>query len=711
MQLIVVSAKKEASLREYLKRLHAFLSDGAGGASLDEIAYTLQVGRKALDERWATVSTSLSQLIDTLAEWSRDAPTSVQVYRGKAAPAAAPAIVDHNDLPALARQWVAGGTVDWENLPRRTAVRRVGLPTYAFEKKRYWMTDVVTAYSDSPDETAGPTTIAGNAAGEYYDQTALVDDSRFEEQYLSLAPFAEVQAGFSWTRAMFEGEQCSAKDTLLRQQRDLRNVLLRDTDWGRVQNIFDLGCGLGTDLIRIAREHPQVRGAGYTISARQAQVAQRRIQSENLGDRLQVYHRDSSREPIPPDCDLILGIEVVHHVPDKEGLFGNIRLALRANGSLVLADCVSATVSVNDPATGSYTLNQEQYGSLFARHQLRITSCIDASQEIANFLHDPDLEAVLAGANGRTPEAGQTDLVARTHRAWNHFGMALRQQTIRYLLITASPAASVPLPDLIHINRDMLANPLPYPGSQPVVRAAQPMPNQATVRNDVRGGTEFSRRLRARLADILQSTPEEIDTNARFAELGLDSLTGLKFLDGINREWGLTLGAEVLYDHSSIADLAAYLGTRSVGEALLQLDVAPRPVAVRPPSAPMSAASTDIAVVGLSVRFPGAANATQFWKNLAEGRDCIGEVPVQRWSIEQHYAAIPAAATSLPASGADSSTTTTASTRCSSTSRRAKRNTWIRNSGCFSKNAGTRWRTQVTPSAGWPSRVAACMRG
>ncbi len=45
----------------------------------------------------------------------------------------------------------------------------------------------------------------------------------------------------------------------------------------------------------------------------------------------------------------------------------------------------------------------------------------------------------------------------------------------------------------------------------------------------------------------------------------------------------------------------------------------------------------DIAIVGMSCRFPDAANPTQFWELLSAGRSAIQEVPPERWSAARIY--------------------------------------------------------------------------
>ncbi|MFT5163590.1 MAG: acyl transferase domain-containing protein, partial [Alteromonadaceae bacterium] len=44
-----------------------------------------------------------------------------------------------------------------------------------------------------------------------------------------------------------------------------------------------------------------------------------------------------------------------------------------------------------------------------------------------------------------------------------------------------------------------------------------------------------------------------------------------------------------------------------------------------------------IAVIGIAGRFPGADNVTQYWQNIADGVNCIREIPPQRWSWQEYF--------------------------------------------------------------------------
>ncbi|WP_433498361.1 SDR family NAD(P)-dependent oxidoreductase [Sphaerimonospora sp. CA-214678] len=44
-----------------------------------------------------------------------------------------------------------------------------------------------------------------------------------------------------------------------------------------------------------------------------------------------------------------------------------------------------------------------------------------------------------------------------------------------------------------------------------------------------------------------------------------------------------------------------------------------------------------IAVIGMAGQYPGAGDLAEFWRNLAAGRDCVTEVPADRWDHTAYY--------------------------------------------------------------------------
>ncbi|MBN3729041.1 type I polyketide synthase, partial [Burkholderia sp. Ac-20379] len=158
--LIVLSAasaetlvKAAAQLRDWLAQRDA-PAHPAHGASLDEIAYTLQVGRSPMEHRLAFAAASIDELARRL-----DAFCAGRDDDGVHAARVKPhrdtlAILDADDevrrsLASLAlrgkhdsllKMWVRGLPVAWRELHDGAAPRRIALPGYPFNLARYWVT-------------------------------------------------------------------------------------------------------------------------------------------------------------------------------------------------------------------------------------------------------------------------------------------------------------------------------------------------------------------------------------------------------------------------------------------------------------------------------------------------------------------------------------------------------------------------------------------
>lgn len=73
--------------------------------------------------------------------------------------------------------------------------------------------------------------------------------------------------------------------------------------------------------------------------------------------------------------------------------------------------------------------------------------------------------------------------------------------------------------------------------------------------------------LREELARILCCDPWDIDTTAAFTLLGVDSILGAEFVATVNRIYGLRERAVTLYDHPSLAAMAAHIAVAAPAHA------------------------------------------------------------------------------------------------------------------------------------------------
>ncbi|MGE7955635.1 amino acid adenylation domain-containing protein [Pseudomonas sp. NPDC089530] len=151
-QVIVLSAQSEERLRAYASTLLDFLRDGGATLGLADVAYTLQVGRLAMDARLALVAHSLDGLQAALAGYLAGVAGDdgdASLFHGKPV-ADQDALLDADEIPALALRWAQEGKwaalarlwvrrgFDWQPLwaQRGEALpRRVSLPTYPFAQR------------------------------------------------------------------------------------------------------------------------------------------------------------------------------------------------------------------------------------------------------------------------------------------------------------------------------------------------------------------------------------------------------------------------------------------------------------------------------------------------------------------------------------------------------------------------------------------------
>jgi acyl transferase domain-containing protein/enoyl-CoA hydratase/carnithine racemase/acyl carrier protein len=158
---IPLSARSADQLKQKARDLLDFIRTAEQGADLEEIAYTLQVGRTAFRERLGLIATSLEQLSGKLQAYVEGARNIDDVYQGQGKNSKDALAFFSTDsdlqqtidkwiaqrkLPKLLDLWVKGLELDWNKLYGAVKPRRVSLPAYPFAKERYWI--------DSPARTA-----------------------------------------------------------------------------------------------------------------------------------------------------------------------------------------------------------------------------------------------------------------------------------------------------------------------------------------------------------------------------------------------------------------------------------------------------------------------------------------------------------------------------------------------------------------------------
>ncbi|OMI35284.1 beta-ketoacyl synthase N-terminal-like domain-containing protein, partial [Streptomyces sparsogenes] len=188
------------------------------------------------------------------------------------------------------------------------------------------------------------------------------------------------------------------------------------------------------------------------------------------------------------------------------------------------------------------------------------------------------------------------------------------------------------------------------PQSAPASRRADG--DRAGDRAGARAGAE--RVLLRILAEELKLPEAEIAVTEPFDHLGVDSLITMSVVRRLEERVG-PLSKTLLFEYVTVDELAGHLASAypDAFAAPVEAAVPAAPVArTREPErperaaadpAPAAAGDLDIAIIGVAGRYPQADDVDEFWRNLRAGRDCVEEVPGDRWDHDRFYDADRAA--------------------------------------------------------------------
>ena len=211
--------------------------------------------------------------------------------------------------------------------------------------------------------------------------------------------------------------------------------------------------------------------------------------------------------------------------------------------------------------------------------------------------------------------------------------------------------------------------------------------------------------VRGIVVSTIKISADRLDVDAEFADLGIDSIIAMELMESLSRRFGIAFTPSQFLNVNTVRELASYIednfdvdrgsaaqpseareedaslrhllesvkgkyatdltgGTWSSIDEIVEelvsnnlervmhsLDVD----GVFDHHGPANAArdrSRDVAIVGISCRFPDAPNPQAFWDNLLNRRSSIREIPKSRWNWETCYAPVAAAGKTLSKWGA-----------------------------------------------------------
>ncbi|MFH1083974.1 MAG: beta-ketoacyl synthase N-terminal-like domain-containing protein [Pseudomonadota bacterium] len=156
--IIILSAKSTDRLRVYAQLMADYIENRLGeqrnAFSIEDIAYTLQIGREEMEERLAIITDKVEGLVEKLRKYAEGRRLGDDTYchRFDNNSTNMGFLNDDEDIAhiitnwiqkkkyvKIAQLWLSGVHVNWPLLHTGADCKRLPLPTYPFARERFWL--------------------------------------------------------------------------------------------------------------------------------------------------------------------------------------------------------------------------------------------------------------------------------------------------------------------------------------------------------------------------------------------------------------------------------------------------------------------------------------------------------------------------------------------------------------------------------------------
>ncbi|MEK5142623.1 SDR family NAD(P)-dependent oxidoreductase [Paenibacillus sp. FSL M7-0134] len=587
--IIVLSAKNEERLKKQAERLLAVMREGKlSESSLADVAYTLQVGREAMEERLAVIAGSMQELVDKLEGFLEGRDEIPELYRGqiKRNKEALTALVEDEDMDKtiaawigkrkyskVVDLWVKGLAMDWNMLYGDAKPRRISLPAYPFARERYWITDIMSPFVERVSSVERAVTEAQEKA--------------IPVQTHAMQPTALIQPGF-----LNSSEKPSAIS--------LPNLLDRQPHLSKSANQEGTTIMLTSleETSHTFEDEKKTEALSSIPPAISAEILQEEL-TTSLAQALYIDRSDidSDRNFVDLGLDSIIGVEWVRSINKHYNT------------------AITATKVYDYPTIRDF--------SKFVEKELLSKSIAPFSaQSISDHSPAEYSPSSVALEPEKSAEASiQVNLMPISFEKQAQASMAECSASAELL----QEELTVSLAEALYMERSEI----------------EADKNFIDTGLDSIIGVEWVQNINKRYGTSIAATKVyDYPTIHQFAAY---------LAQEINKRGGSSNQQSLSTVPDTDKPIAK---VHSKGPDTLQCSPRLSPkedsepfhlVKVAEDSSPMPLENKDvIAIVGISGRYPGAEDVQQYWDNLALGKNSIIEIPKDRWDVSQYYDPRPA---------------------------------------------------------------------
>ena len=642
-QLIVLSAKNRERLVSSAARLGAFLEKEKDSLSLADVAFTLQTGREPMEERIAFAAMTIEEVSRKLKRYCENTDTRDQgFYAGRARKNRIPSLSsadkeeigngakDIDNLHKLASAWTGGKEIDWKLIRGNSDCRRIPLPGYPFERKRYWIPVTEPVHSFGKPyraDTLHPMidTSASTPAGQCFEKTVLVDEYYVKDHLIR---------GEKVLPAVFSLEMARAAGELA--YKDKRVSKLKGVVWNRLvtfgnkSRTIKISLNPDRDHVGFDISFEGENGANMSFSTGSIVFADEDIVDSEHLDIDEIINRCRSRKSREECYDFFRsrGVNYGSGFKAIETLYLNgnealSKLACPESEEYNLDGC-SINPSIMDGALQTVAGIMEKHGKIeekellvpFSMEEMVIAGPLPAHCYAHAAISEP------AGAgNGLTCDI----------RLGDESGGVL----VRIRGISFRPVKS-----------------LDYTVSAVKQKKIAGKPSSPKNKLEMEKETgEIERRLLRLAGDILKVDEKEISIYEDLGDYGFDSFLFTTLANRMNEDFGLEATPALFYEYPDIHSLAAFVLDEQKDSFIHNNRESPTKAESSEKGASEtennggeqrfspardyrkkngSSADSPIAIVGISGIMPGSDDLETFWRHLDQGRSLIGNIPRDR---------------------------------------------------------------------------------
>ncbi|WP_343997016.1 SDR family NAD(P)-dependent oxidoreductase, partial [Ideonella azotifigens] len=652
---VVLSARDDERLREQAERLWAFANAPENAAvDLHDLAYTLQVGREAMKARLGLVAGSLAELREKLARHLAGDTGANEVHRGqagrnKAATASADTRsgIERSELDTLLALWVKGEAVDWTGMYSDRPPRRISLPSYAFAKERHW---VPTGRSDA-QATSAPSALlhplvhrnSSNLLGPRF-------SSRFSGNEFFLADHVVLDQRILPGAAQLEMARFAVSEAMSGMGDGAGALHLKDVVWARPVTVGPEGVALHVSLY--PEDDGDVRYALHAGTAEAEVFYGQGLVTASADQAAPVTHDITA---LQQQCSqAYLGAAQCYALFDDLGLhYGS---GFQGLGELFIGEQLAVAAITLPP---SVLAAQDSY----VLHPSLLDAAMQASVGLRIGANTGGLSLMLPFALGSLAVlAPCTAAMWAVVRPTADHASSDAVQEVDIDLCDANGMACV---QFRRLGLKAMTTSTPPTDSAPKAERSVPAPVPVPVAADALDSFDERavRYLVRFLANALKLPTQKIDAQAQMESYGIDSILILDLTRSLEKQFG-PLPKTLFFEYQTIAALSGYFVQHHpaamaalVGQARSVPSTVALPVAAtaeKPVSALLrhrsryevrgpihgnasASAAGEIAIIGLSGRYPEAGDVGAFWANLSAGKDSISEIPAERWDWRAYF--------------------------------------------------------------------------